>query len=427
MIVGILGGGESGIAAALLAKNCGDDPFVSDIHRIREDFKEQLQNNEIRFEENGHSFDILIRSSLIVKSPGIPPDVHIVQELVDAGAEIVSEMEYAFREAKAPVIGITGSNGKTTTTNLVHHLLESGGIVVSKGGNLGRAFARLIVEEDVPEYYVLEVSSFQLDDIKTFKPAIAAILNITPDHLDRYKGKLSLYASSKCRIAMNQNAGDVLLINADDAVTKQALKGLSPACKIREVDRSLWELFRTKVDNSFLRGAHNASNASFAIAIARICGLRDAVIEDALNSFKNDAHRMQVVGIINGVEWINDSKATNVDAVHFALSAIDKPIVWMAGGEDKGNQYEDLYNDVGRVKALITVGKDSEKMKKAFQARIELIKETEDIEEAVRWAAELSEEGDCVLLSPACASFDLFKNYKDRGNQFVEAVWDLLR
>lgn len=426
-MVAILGAGESGLSAALLAKQKGLMPFVSDLRSISLKSKEILDKHKIPFEEGGHSYDVLSKADMVIKSPGIPGDVGVCRQLRDAGLQIISELEFAFHFTCADVIAITGTNGKTTTTNLVHHVLEAAGLKVIKGGNLGRSFSRLLLEEKVPDYYVLEVSSFQLDDIVRFKPKIAVVLNITPDHLDRYNHELSSYAASKMRITMNQNANDVLIIYGNDPCIKEQIKKYTLNTKVLEVEDENLSSVKFDLSNPYLRGRHNAINASFAIEIARALEIPDETIDRAFVTFRNDDHRMEVVAVINGIEWINDSKATNVEAVYFALEAVEKPVIWIAGGIDKGNDYRVLMNLVReKVKVIICLGSDNEKLLAAFSREVKIIEEAKNMEQATAIARDYAKKGDAILLSPACASFDLFKNYKDRGDQFKNAVWQQL-
>lgn len=426
--IGIIGSGESGIGAALLAQSKGEPPFVSDFGTIDPVYRQILIENNVRFEEGGHSFEILVESDLIVKSPGVPDNVKIIRDLKQAGLTVISELEYAFQYRKegAKIIGITGSNGKTTTTNLTHHLLDKAGVISTKGGNLGTCFSNLLLGPDF-DVYVLEISSYQLDGIIDFRPDIAMLLNITPDHLDRYEYDFNLYAQSKMRIFMNQKVGDYALYNADDREIMSRLN-IDPELISYGISSDRWHSSSFTMSNAALRGDHNAYNASFAIQTARLLGVDDETIQEGLNDFKNDDHRMQLVAVIDDVEWINDSKATNVDSTYYALKAMDKPVIWIAGGIDKGNDYSVLMPFVHRnVKVLIAMGKDNTKIINAFEAENIEIVSASSMGEALTQAKSMAQKGEVVLLSPACASFDLFKNYVDRGHQFITGVYDLIR
>lgn len=426
--IGIIGSGESGVGAALLAQSKGEPPFVSDFGKIHPAYRQKLIENNVRFEENGHSFDVLVESDLIVKSPGVPDHVKIISDLKNAGKTVISELEYAYshRHSDSKIIAITGSNGKTTTTNLTHHLLEKGGVNSAKGGNLGTCFSNLLLESK-REVYVLEVSSFQLDGIVDFCPDIAILLNITPDHLDRYNYEFDLYAQSKMRIFSNQKANHHSIYNGDDTQITQRMSSALLGQKVA-IRSENFEKFGFRMDNKALRGEHNMYNAHFAVSTARLLGVTDQQIQEGLEDFKNDDHRMQVVAVINGIEWINDSKATNIDSTKYALKSMEKPVIWIAGGTDKGNDYSELFPHTrASVKVLIALGADNKKIVNAFKSEDMKILSTDSMKEALSLAKSYAEQGDAVLLSPACASFDLFKNYKDRGDQFVAGVWDLIR
>lgn len=438
MKLAILGGGESGTGAALLAKHLGHEVFLSDGGILKENYKAELLDKGIPYEEGKHTWTSIFEADEIIKSPGIPDDLPPLLDFRRQGKSVISEIEFAGRHTAATIIGITGSNGKTTTTRLTYHLLKTGGINAAIGGNVGLSFARNIIENKY-DYYVLELSSFQLDGIVTFRPHIAILLNITPDHLDRYEYKMENYVRSKFRIAMNQQKEDLLITNADDKEVQNYLDAhqLAPRRievsthfsdkKIRWVGGSnpLTDRWEGTFDmtNSRLKGPHNYFNASCAIHAAKAVGVSDEAIQEGLNTFVNDPHRLEFVAEINGVEYINDSKATNVDSVFYALQAMEKPVVWIAGGTDKGNDYspiEDLVRQ--KVKALICLGLDNEKLMGVFSPILKNIEEARSAKEAVERATIYAESGDVVLLSPACASFDLFKNYMDRGDQFKQAV-----
>lgn len=418
--IAILGGGESGVGAAILAKAKGKEVFLSDFGEIRSKYKKELEAHKIPFEERGHSLERLKEFDLVVKSPGIGDHTEVVIGLNNYQVPIISEIEFGFYFTQKRIIGVTGSNGKTTTTGLIFYLLKEAGVAVEVGGNIGESFARLVSKEADTEVYVLELSSFQLDGIQEFKPEIAVLLNITPDHLDRYDYKMENYVKSKWRIAMNQDEGDLLIVNAN----LDKPKTLASRIEIIE-EHYKNELLSTESGEVFdisktkLKGQHNRFNALCAIEVALQFGLSKEQIEAGLNSFVNAPHRMQFVQEVDGVAYINDSKATNVDAVFYALDAMDKNVIWIVGGKDKGNDYKAIsLLEKEKVKRRIYLGVDNSKLIQFFgEAR-----ECMSMLEAVKFASEYAEKGDVVLLSPACASFDLFKNYVDRGDQFVEAV-----
>ena len=431
MKVVILGAGESGVGAALLAQKNDYEIFVSDFGQIGKDFKKELNANKIAFEEGKHTEEKIFDADLIIKSPGIPDKVPVIQESLKRGINIISEIEFAAKYTKAKIIAITGSNGKTTTTNLTYHLLKAAGIDVGLGGNIGFSFARLLAQRKHHAFYVLELSSFQLDNIQAFRPDIAILLNITPDHMDRYDYKLSNYIQSKFRIMMNQQAGDLFIYNISDVNINQSMSGRR--IKMDTVPVRQHAFFETekieveghtfKMSKCSLKGPHNYFNATCAITAALKVGVAPKLIQKALATFQNDPHRLEVVANINGIEFINDSKATNVDAVYYALLAMVKPIVWIVGGIDKGNDYSLIQPLVKeKVKAIVCLGADNTKLFAAFQETINKIMETQNVLEAVKMSIEFAEKGDVVLLSPACSSFDLFKNYKERGDQFRETV-----
>ncbi len=435
-LIVILGGGESGVGAAMLAKREGFDVFVSDYGKIGEQFKEDLNQHKVRFEESGHTFEIIGKAQLVVKSPGIPEHAQIVKQLREQGIDIVSEIEFASRYCKGKVIGITGSNGKTTTTLLTHHLISRAGVSVGIGGNIGNSFARLLVEEEPKDIYVLEISSFQLDDVSSFAPDISVILNITADHLDRYDGDMYKYGAAKLEITKYQNNDQILIMNGDDTWTNKLLGEFKPKMRTIAIhfdnykDTQLTTVSGEKIEtkNSSLRGEHNRFNTLCATEICVALGIDIELIESGLKSFKNAPHRLESVAVIDKVEYINDSKATNVESVYYALLAMDQPIVWIAGGKDKGNDYSSIAKFVEqKVKAIICLGVDNEKLLDAFTPIIKVIEETQDTNEALRMAQSYAQAGDVVMLSPACASFDLFNNYEHRGELFKKAVFDLLR
>lgn len=432
----VLGGGESGVGAAILAKKQGFDVLVSDLGSIKAAHKKVLQEYQIDFEEGGHSKALILeKANLVIKSPGIPNKVAMIQALLEKGVEVIDELEFAARYTKGKIIAITGSNGKTTTTRLVHHILETASLDVGLAGNIGFSWAKQVAEND-RAYYALEVSSFQLDNMYQFNPAIAILVNITPDHLDRYDYKLSNYIASKFRIIQNKTTADTFIYSKEDEniaygfehyfkadkagllpVSMKDLEGLLETFRVPYTD------FEMPVSELTLKGRHNYFNMQCAVLAAKQLGVENEVIRTALQSFVNDPHRLESVISLNGVEYINDSKATNVDATYFALEAMDKTTVWIVGGVDKGNDYTPLIPFIkDKVRAIVCLGKDNSKIKAALEEVHEIIVETLSVEEAIKVASLYAEEGDAVLLSPACASFDLFSNYIDRGNQFKEIL-----
>ena len=449
MHIVILGAAESGVGAALLAQAKGHTVFVSDRGPIQSDYKSQLTEAGIEFEENQHSLDKILTADEVVKSPGIPEKAPVIQALREKGTPIISEIELAGRYTEARCICITGTNGKTTTTLLIYHLLKEAGLNVGLAGNVGFSLAEQVIADKF-DYYVVELSSFQLDDTHDFHPWIAILLNITPDHLDRYEYSLEKYAHAKLRIARNLDSEDYFIYNADDEVTGRYFQStFAPTQRLpfslhHRPDVHLAGHFvdeytiRTalhpmKMDkaghgdistaHSPLIGQHNRQNTLAAVLTARVAGLETAQIEAALATFQNADHRLQLVGEIDGTRYINDSKATNVEAAWYALDGIHQPIIWIAGGTDKGNDYSSLLNLAGhRVKALICLGVDNAKLRTTFDPLIPHVEETHSMADAVARAAALAAPGDVVLLSPCCASFDLFKNYEDRGRQFIQCV-----
>ena len=439
----ILGGGESGVGTAILGKQKGFEVFVSDKGEIQEKYKEVLEHFEIEWESGEHTEAKILNADLVMKSPGIPDSVPLVKALVEKGVPVISEIEFASKYTDATLIGITGSNGKTTTTMLTYHLLKNGGLNVGMAGNIGDSYAKMVAEKEF-DHYVLEISSFQLDGIVDFKPHIAMITNITPDHLDRYEYKFENYIASKCRIAMNQDANDYLIYDADDEVIREALKEhpiqskLVPFSVKQKLEEGAWledKTIKIKLEHKTLEmsedilaleGQHNVKNTMAASMAAMLVKVRKEAIRDSIQSFQGVPHRLEKVLKINHVEYINDSKATNVNATYYALDGIKKPIVWIVGGVDKGNDYAELMPLVReKVKAIVCLGADNSKLIDAFGNVIDLMVETYSMQEAVKVAYKIAERGDAVLLSPACASFDLFKNYEDRGDQFKNAVKNL--
>ncbi|MDC9723136.1 MAG: UDP-N-acetylmuramoyl-L-alanine--D-glutamate ligase [Urechidicola sp.] len=439
----VLGGGESGVGAAILGSKKQYNVFVSDNGAITDKYKEVLLNIEIPFEENGHTEAIILDADVVVKSPGIPDTVPLIKKLIQSGIRVISEIEFAAQFTNATIIGITGSNGKTTTTMLANHILKKEGLDVGMAGNIGDSFALQVAVKEVGNY-VLELSSFQLDGIVKFKPHIAIITNLSPDHLDRYDNKMENYIHSKFRITMNQTEEDYLIYDADDKLIVEWLENnktkaqLLPFSIEKTVDKGAYiqdnnivtnintNQFTMGIAKLALQGKHNVKNAMAASMAAQLLKVRNETIRESLEDFEGAEHRLEKVLKISGVDYINDSKATNVNATYYALDSVTAPIVWIVGGVDKGNDYFDLMPLVReKVKAIVCLGVDNQKIVQTFSSVIDLIVETAGAEEAVKVAYKIAEKGDSVLLSPACASFDLFENYEDRGNQFKQAVREL--
>jgi len=440
----VLGGGESGVGTAILGKKKGYDVFVSDFGKIKESYREVLIINGIAWEEETHTETLILNADVVMKSPGIPEKSPIVKKLVEKGIPVISEIEFAAPFTKAITIGITGSNGKTTTTMLTYHLLKSAGLNVGLGGNIGKSFAWQVAD-DKYDSYVLELSSFQLDGIIDYKPHIAIITNISPDHLDRYDYKYEKYVASKFRITMNQTEEDFLIYDADDEAIAEWFKhnktkaqlipvslektfenGAFIKDKNMEVNIINEEEFTMETETMALEGKHNMKNAMAATSVAKLMKIRNATIRESLSNFQGVEHRLEKVLKIQNVQYINDSKATNVNATFFALDSMNTPTVWIVGGVDKGNDYNELMSLVReKVKAIICLGIDNKKIIDVFGNVVDIMVEVNNMEDAVKMAQRLSEKGDTVLLSPACASFDLFENYEDRGNQFKQAVKNL--
>lgn len=417
----VLGGGESGIGAALLAQRNHWDVFVSDAGKLSDVAKKEFDSNTILWEEGGHSLHKILEAQLVIKSPGIPNHVPVIVEIEKANIPIVSEIEFASTYTDATLIGITGSNGKTTTAMLTHHLLKEGGIDAGLAGNIGNSFAKALIE-DQHEVYVLEISSFQLDHIKTFHPHIAVITNLTPDHLDRYNNSFEEYCAAKFNLLQNQTKDDHFLFDADDKIIASEIERHGNKAQTHPYSDINFQSMFT-IDNPSLRGSHNAKNAMAAATIAQLFQLKDQDIRASLETFQGAPHRLEHVVNILKVEYINDSKATNVNATFFALDSMTKPTVWIVGGVDKGNEYSSLLPLVHeKVKAVICLGVDNQKIIDMFSPVVDVMVETNNMGDAVKAAYGLASKGDAVLLSPACASFDLFTNYEDRGNQFKAAV-----
>ncbi|NDV43476.1 UDP-N-acetylmuramoyl-L-alanine--D-glutamate ligase [Flagellimonas sediminis] len=439
----VLGGGESGVGTAILGLKKGFEVFVSDKGEIKDKYKKVLEHFGIEWESGQHTEAKILNADVVMKSPGIPDKVPLIKELVAKGIPVISEIEFASRYTDATIIGITGSNGKTTTTMMTYHLVKEGGLNAGMAGNIGDSYAKMVAEQDF-DHYVLEISSFQLDGIVDFKPHVAVITNITPDHLDRYEYKFENYIASKFRIAMNQDEKDYLIYDADDEVLVDWLRRhpvrskLIPFSLKEKVEEGAWlenDTIKIKLEHKTLEmntdilaleGQHNVKNTMAASMAALLVKVRKETIRQSIQSFQGAPHRLEKVLKINHVEYINDSKATNVNATFYALDGIKKPIVWIVGGVDKGNDYSELMPLVReKVKGIICLGVDNSKIKDAFGNVIDLMIETFSMEEAVKVAYKMAERGDAVLLSPACASFDLFQNYEDRGNQFKNAVKNL--
>ena len=440
----ILGGGESGVGTAILGKKKGYEVFVSDFGKIKENYTAVLALNGIDWEDEKHTEALILNADVVMKSPGIPDKAPIVQKLLQNGISVISEIEFAIQFTDAITVGITGSNGKTTTTLLVHHLLKQGGLNVGLAGNIGKSFAWQVAENK-HDVYVLELSSFQLDGIINYRPNIAIITNISPDHLDRYNYDYNLYIESKFRITKNQTEADYLIYDNEDEAIQNWLK--NNKIKANKIPFSLTtkpekegaylenntinstinnEQFTMPINEIALEGKHNIKNAMAATAVSQLLNIRKQTIRESMSNFQGVEHRLEKVLKIQGVQYINDSKATNVNSVFYALDSVSAPTVWILGGVDKGNDYDELMPLVReKVKAIICLGVDNVKISNAFNNVVDIMVETTSMAEAVQIAQRLAEKGDTVLLSPACASFDLFESYEDRGKQFKQAVFNL--
>ncbi len=436
----ILGGGESGVGTAILGKKEGFDVFVSDMGKIKTVYQEVLNQYGIAWEDQQHTEEKIVNATVVMKSPGIPDKVEIVKKLHSQGIPVISEIEFAAPYTKAVTIGITGSNGKTTTTMLTYHLLKSAGLQVGLAGNIGKSFAWQVAEAE-HDFYVLELSSFQLDGIVKYKPHIAVLTNISPDHLDRYEYKYENYINSKFRITMNQTEQDFLIYDADDEASAEWLQHnktnaqLIPFSISKTLEKGAYlnkntmevnineEEFIMETEYIALEGKHNMKNAMAATSVAKLMQIRNATIRESLSNFQGVEHRLEKVLKIQNVQYINDSKATNVNATFFALDSMNATTVWIVGGVDKGNDYSELMPLVReKVKAIVCLGIDNTKIIEAFGNVVDLVIEVDNMYDAVNMSAHIAEKGEIVLLSPACASFDLFENYEDRGNQFKRAV-----
>lgn len=439
MKIVVLGGGESGFGAAYLAKKKGLKVFLSDKGLIKDEYKSLLDDADIEYEEGNHDEKRILAADWIIKSPGIPKKADIIFKINQKGIRLSSEIEFAAEFTDAKIIAITGSNGKTTTTSLIYHILKNDDLKVGLGGNIGKSFAKQVADENF-DYYVLEVSSFQLDDIQNFRPHISLLLNLSQDHLDQYNYNYEEYALAKFRIAENQENDNFFIYNKDDEMSMKLLEKLE--IKAKKIPFSLKEKLKeggfvmddkmvVKIDDEFsmkieelsLLGNHNIANSLAASIAGKLLKIKNESIRNSLMTFQAVEHRLQQIAEIDGVKFINDSKATNVNATYYALESIKQPTIWIVGGKDKGNDYTEIENLVKRkVKAIVCLGIDNQKIIDFFQDKKELIYSTSSMEEAVKISKSLAQSGDAVLLSPCCASFDLFDNYEDRGNKFKKEV-----
>ena len=441
--IAILGAGESGAGTAVLAKKQGFEVFVSDFGKIKDKYKKALEELDVEWEEGGHNEARILEADIVMKSPGIPEKAPMVHKLLEKGIPVISEIEFASKFTTAKIIGITGSNGKTTTTKWVYHILKNAGLSVGMAGNVGDSFAKQVAEENF-DWYVLELSSFQLDGIVEFRPHIAVLTNITPDHLDRYEYKLENYIESKFRITKNQTEEDFFIYDADDELTTSWLDShqikaqkLPFSLSKKQVAGAYLEDNNIKIitpNSQFimpqsslaLEGKHNTKNAMAASTVAQLLRIRKETIRASMENFQGVEHRLEKVLKINNVLYINDSKATNTNATYYALESMESETIWIVGGVDKGNNYAELLPLVNeKVKAIICLGVDNAKIFEAFGNCVEVMMETQSMAEAVQMAYKIAEKGNTVLLSPACASFDLFENYEERGREFKNAVRNL--
>jgi len=436
----ILGAGESGVGAAILAKAKGWRVFVSDGASIKPSFQEELGSHGVEFEAEQHTMDKILAADLLIKSPGIPEKTALMQAIRAKGIKVISEIEFAGYYSTAKHICITGSNGKTTTTMWCYHILKKAGLNVGLAGNVGQSFAKQVATAHY-DFYVLELSSFQLDDMYDFRADIAILTNITPDHLDRYNYQMENYVRAKFRILQNQTAADFFIYNADDATITSQLKQFQTTTQLLPFSMNVAQnpggfadqkqlyininkqQLTMSIHELALKGKHNTQNALAAGIAARLVEIRTDIVRESLQDFVNVEHRMEFVAKVNGIEFINDSKATNINAAWFALESMEKPTVWIVGGVDKGNDYSELFElATQKVKAIVCLGLDNQKIIEAFKDKVEVIVEAKSANEAVSFAYQLAGKDDAVLLSPACASFDLFSSYEDRGQQFKQAV-----
>jgi UDP-N-acetylmuramoylalanine--D-glutamate ligase len=440
--IAILGAGESGVGAAILAKKMGWNVFVSDFGKIKDAFKTELIENQLEWEEENHSEERILQADLVIKSPGIPDKAPLIVKLKERGVKIISEIEFGSYYSSAKTICITGSNGKTTTSMLLYHILKKAKLHVGLAGNVGKSYAKQVAENAF-DWYVLELSSFQLDDMHEFRADIAILTNISPDHLDRYAYNMQNYVDSKFRILQNQTENDWFIYNFDDPIiqaeiakksisAKQAPFSLKEEMQIgghankEQLTININEQFTMSIHDLALKGRHNTQNSLASGIASRILEIRKEVVRESLEDFVNVEHRLEFVAKVHGIEFINDSKATNVNSTWYALETMDKPTVWIVGGVDKGNDYSELLDLVkDKVKAIICLGLDNQKLLETFSGAVETIVEARSAMEAVAYGYRLAKKDETVLLSPACASFDLFDNYEDRGNQFKEAVRSL--
>lgn len=436
----ILGGGESGVGAALLAKKKGMEVFLSDKGSIKDSYKKQLEDAEIEFEEGSHDEERILSADWVIKSPGIPKKADLIKKIKEKGIRLSSEIEFASEFTDAKIIAITGSNGKTTTTSLIYHILKNAGFNVGLGGNIGKSFAKQVAEEQY-DYFVLEISSFQLDDIQNFRPYISLLLNLSPDHLDQYNYNYEEYALAKFNIAKNQQNNDFFICNKDDEMSQKLLNRVDINAKklLFSLNEELEEggfatndhifvklegrTFSMPIGEMSLVGKHNVANCLAASITAKLLNISDNSLVESLKTFQSVEHRLEQFAEIDGVKYINDSKATNVNATYYALESMKTPTIWIVGGVDKGNDYTEIEELVKeKVKAIVCLGVDNKKIIDFFSANKELIYNTSNLEECVKIAKNIAHKGDTVLLSPCCASFDLFKSYEDRGKKFKQAV-----
>lgn len=436
----ILGGGESGVGAALLAKKKGMEVFLSDKGSIKDSYKKQLEDAEIEFEEGSHDEERILSADWVIKSPGIPKKADLIKKIKEKGIRLSSEIEFASEFTDTKIIAITGSNGKTTTTSLIYHTLKNAGFNVGLGGNIGKSFAKQVAEEQY-DYFVLEISSFQLDDIQNFRPYISLLLNLSPDHLDQYNYNYEEYALAKFNIAKNQQNNDFFICNKDDEMSKNLLSKVDINAKklLFSLNEGLEEggfatngyifvklegrTFSMPIGEMSLVGKHNVANCLAASITAKLLNISDNSLVESLKTFQSVEHRLEQFAEIDGVKYINDSKATNVNATYYALESMKTPTIWIVGGVDKGNDYTEIEELVKeKVKAIVCLGVDNKKIIDFFSANKELIYDTSNLEECVKIAKNVAHKGDTVLLSPCCASFDLFKSYEDRGKKFKQAV-----
>ena len=439
----ILGAGESGVGAAILAVQKGYDVFLSDKGEIKEKYKQELTAENINYESKNHSLDIILAADEIIKSPGIPEKTDLIKKIREKNIPVISEIEFAGRYTASHMTCITGSNGKTTTTLLTHHMYKKADVDAGLAGNIGKSLARMIAKEN-HTHYVLELSSFQLDDMYSFHPNIAILLNITPDHLDRYNYNMQDYVNSKFKIVQNLTSDDYFIYCADDDVilneinTRDIKARKLPFSLNKKFDEGAWienneliinlnpKTFNMSIFELALQGKHNLYNSMASGIAGRILEIRKEIVRESLSDFQNIEHRLESAGVVHGIEFINDSKATNVNSTWYALESMQKPVIWIAGGVDKGNDYSMLAELVkDKVKAIVCLGKENQRIHEAFSSIIPTIIDTQSAAEAVYAAYKLGKKGDAVLLSPACASFDLFENYEDRGHQFKLAVKSL--